>query len=73
MRDDGGIFHYGEIMETGNSMHGHKIGFTPTPYEMIFKQVADRLAADNEHKFHKALIELGWTPPAEHKEKDDNE
>ena len=42
-----------------------KIGWTPTPQEIITKQVIDKIAGDREGKFRQALIDLGWTPPVE--------
>lgn len=36
-----------------------------TPQQEIMKQVSDRLANDTEGKFRQALIDLGWTPPAD--------
>ena len=35
------------------------------PYPDIYSQLAKRIAADTEGKLRQALIEMGWTPPAE--------
>ena len=39
------------------------IRWTPTPAEVIAKQIAEKIANDREGKLRKALIDLGWTPP----------
>ncbi|MCC4243387.1 hypothetical protein [Stappia indica] len=36
-----------------------------TPFEEIIEKVRTAIAEDTEGKFRRALIELGWTPPAE--------
>lgn len=40
------------------------MGWTPTPQELVTKQVAEAIAKDREGKVRQALIDLGWTPPA---------
>lgn len=41
----------------------HSLQWTPTPMDIIRRQVTDMIAADREGKVRQALIELGWTPP----------
>lgn len=41
----------------------HHIEWTPTPMDLIRKQVMETIAADRDGKIRQALIELGWTPP----------
>lgn len=41
----------------------HLVGWTPTPADVIARQVADAIAADRDGKIRAALIALGWTPP----------
>jgi hypothetical protein len=43
----------------------HELRWTPTPSQVIAKQVAEMIAADREGKVREALIALGWTPPPE--------
>ena len=50
-----------EIVELNDSRY--LLGFRPTPYETILKQVRESIAEDQEGKMRRALIELGWTPP----------
>jgi len=45
----------------------YEVRWTPTPREVIAKQVAEMIAADREGKIRQALIDLGWTPPPEQK------
>lgn len=42
---------------------GHFLKWTPTPSQLIAKQVAEMIASDHEGKIRQALIDLGWTPP----------
>lgn len=45
--------------------HSYGFAWNPTPRELIQKQVAEAITNDREGKIRQALIELGWTPPAE--------
>jgi hypothetical protein len=41
----------------------YELRWTPTPREVIARQVAEMIATDREGKLREALIALGWTPP----------